>query len=154
MSKEIWRITSVPNLEVSSFGNVRNALTKREYAKSKNTKGYLQVHVTHKGTKHVKYIHRLVVECFITSVFDQVDHIDGDKENNSIENLRPCTQRQNVNYSKKSKHIGAHYDSWTGKWLACVCINKKRKNLGRFNTPEEASETYLKYLNSINERAL
>lgn len=47
------------------------------------------------------YIHRLVAQTFIPNPdnLTDVDHIDGDKDNNNVENLRWCTHKQNINYA-------------------------------------------------------
>ena len=51
------------------------------------------------GDYYQQYIHRLVAEAFISNPdkLPQIDHIDGNHRNNLVENLRWCTQPQNVN---------------------------------------------------------
>lgn len=58
-----------------------------------NTQGYLFV-VLQKGYKRqIRTIHRLVAETFN---YQQINHIDGNKHNNNIENLEWCTQKYNI----------------------------------------------------------
>lgn len=59
----------------------------------KHSNGYLRATIHGKD----KYIHRLVAECFIDNPdgMTEVNHKDGNKENNSVENLEWCTRSQN-----------------------------------------------------------
>ena len=59
--------------------------------------GYRIVTLSKKGTHHKKYIHRLVAEAFISNPYNKkyVNHIDGNKQNNRIDNLEWCTASEN-----------------------------------------------------------
>ena len=50
------------------------------------------------GTKTSKVIHRLVYENFVGEIVNVINHIDGDKTNNNIENLEDVTQQRNVEH--------------------------------------------------------
>lgn len=100
-----WRIIDGFNglYEVSSDGHVRNTETERLLAAcvDGSDKGYLYVHLmdrTHKK-KVNRHIHRLVAAAFIENPENKpyVDHIDGDRFNNSVDNLRWCTAKENSN---------------------------------------------------------
>lgn len=54
--------------------------------------GYLRLYVN----KELKYVHRLIMEAFNGYSDLTVDHIDGNKRNNSLENLEYVTQKENV----------------------------------------------------------
>lgn len=74
----------------------------------------------------------------------QIDHIDGDRTNNAILNLREADQStQNRNaampYRNKSGRIGVSYDRRRGKWVAQTRLLGRQINLGRFDTFEQAS---------------
>jgi hypothetical protein len=78
----------------------------------------------------------------------QIDHIDGNKQNNSIKNLRDVDQFKNQQNRTK-----ARVDSSTGfmgvskdgsKYKATIKVNKKRFYLGMFKTAEDAFEAYKK----------
>lgn len=76
-----------------------------------------------------------------------IDHIDGNKLNNSFENLRECTNAQNAYNSKTPKSNtsgfkGVSLDKRYNKWAAYIRFNYRRKGLGYFNTKEEAARAY------------
>jgi hypothetical protein len=78
-----------------------------------------------------------------------IDHIDGDKTNNNIENLRCVTSAQNTMNRKRppsnntSGYMGVYFDDSTSKkWRAGIAINGSFKHIGRFETKEEAAKAY------------
>lgn len=83
-----------------------------------------------------------------------VDHINGDLLDNRRQNLRICTQSENIHNTvgryknKSSKYRGVCFDNSRGTWLATICKTtdgkKYQKNLGRFLTEEEAALAYNK----------
>nr|DAR10600.1 MAG TPA: homing endonuclease [Caudoviricetes sp.] len=62
-----------------------------------NNKGYWQVMLTHNGKEKLYLVHRIVAESFIPNPnnFPQVNHKDGDKNNNHVNNLEWCTKSMN-----------------------------------------------------------
>lgn len=79
-----------------------------------------------------------------------VDHKDRVKTNNAIKNLRHATSSQNsmnkkMQSNNTSGFIGVHKLK-NGTWQARAVKNKKRKFLGSFKTPGEASEKYKDYI--------
>jgi hypothetical protein len=76
-----------------------------------------------------------------------LDHIDGNKSNNAIDNLREATGSQNKYNIKIRKdnsvgYKGVSLDKRCGRYRAYININGKQKSLGYYATPEEASEAY------------
>lgn len=76
-----------------------------------------------------------------------IDHRDNNPSHNWVLNLREATKHQNAGNSR------CHADSLSGikgvtkkrnKWSSKICVNGSIKNLGTFNTPEEAAEAYAK----------
>ena len=65
----------------------------------------------------------------------QIDHIDNNKLNNNIENLRVATQQQNM-WNKNCK--GYSFDKKNNKWRVRISVDGKSINGGYFNTEEEA----------------
>lgn len=77
-----------------------------------------------------------------------VDHIDGDKANNRLSNLRHATGSENLQNQRRahrnstSGFLGVSIQRRDGKWLATIKAGAKRLRLGTFSTPEEASDCY------------
>jgi len=73
----------------------------------------------------------------------QIDHIDGNRANNCITNLRECTlneNMQNVSKCKKqthSRHIGVSFHKAHGLWVGYLVVDGKRHSK-QFRTEEEA----------------
>lgn len=96
--------------EVSQMGNVRSlqrqietsrgvrTLNARRMTPFANDKGYWKVAITKHGTEHWKCIHKLVAEAFLQNplMLPEVDHIDGDKNNNGFSNLRWSSRLDNI----------------------------------------------------------
>jgi hypothetical protein len=67
----------------------------------------------------------------------QIDHIDRDPHNNSIENLRIANKQQN---EWNKPRLGCNFEK--GKWRARVKQNGKSLHLGLFDTKEAAQAAY------------
>ena len=113
--KEIWLpIKDYPNYEVSNLGRVRalkyySNVTKKYYDRilvlkvKTNRWGYNFVGISNRNGRKSKIVHRLVAETFIPNVngLREVNHIDGNKQNNRVENLEWCTRSQNLKHAYK-----------------------------------------------------
>ncbi len=79
----------------------------------------------------------------------EIDHINGDKSDNRIANLRDISRQGNAQNKTKSqsnnknKTLGVSWHKGAGKWQAHICIYKKRKYLGLFDDVKEAENAYL-----------
>ncbi len=78
---------------------------------------------------------------------NDIDHIDGNKSNNKIANLREATRSENL-YNRGNRkdntsgYKGVCFDKRSGKYRAYININGKQKSLGYHYTAEKASEAY------------
>lgn len=78
----------------------------------------------------------------------QIDHINGNRLDNRIENLRDVDgytnqrNRHNGNKGSSSKLCGVSFHKGTGKWRAQLSINKTTKHLGLFDSEVAAHNAY------------
>lgn len=106
MVKEIWKDISDYNglYQVSNLGRIKSFKRNREIILKpfKNRCGYYQVDLN-KNTKGKTYTnHRLVMFAFKLEEkfeYNEVNHIDGNKENNTLDNLEWCTRSENLKHA-------------------------------------------------------
>jgi hypothetical protein len=116
----------------------------RSVTLSKHSRGYLIVFIGHKSYKHhrvVYHAHHPEWDIHDHSSNNQIDHKDNNKTNNNISNLRVLSNAQNMQ-NRVAK--GYWFEKSRHKWRARVTINGKAKNIGSFDTEEEARQAYLK----------
>lgn len=91
-------------------------------------------------------VYRLHREIMKAKHGEFVDHIDGNGLNNTRENLRIVSHRENMQNQKnrggKSKFRGVYFNKSARKWRAQIQANGKRKYLGSYDTEEAASEAF------------
>lgn len=141
MEQEIWlKIIGYDNYSISNFGNVRNDKTSR-ILKNCEVNGYLHINLCNKQFR----IHRLVALTFIPNINNKeyIDHIDGNKKNNHISNLRWASCQENNRNQKLSKcnTSGIKGVSWSKekqKWRAYISIDNKSKHIGYFDSIDDA----------------
>ena len=150
---EYWLpIKDFVNYSVSTYGNVRNNKTGRilKVGKvGKVGKDYYAVKLSENGKVKTMKIHTLVSKAFISNPKNKrcVDHIDHNRFNNYILNLRFATDSENcMNRSKlknnSSGFIGVSSRKDIKKYRAQYALNGKLKHIGYYETPEEASFAY------------
>lgn len=104
MKNEVWKeINDIPNYEVSNLGNIRSKKTLRKL-KCGLVRGYPHIDLYNSKGRKNYYIHRLVAELFIPNPnnLPQVNHKDGNKLNNSVDNLEWCTCKENILHGIKN----------------------------------------------------
>lgn len=96
---EKWKdLTGHNGYLVSTCGRIKNKKTGRIYNGSVNNHGYVRFDLCENGKRFAIAGHRAVAEAFLppSAGRDCVNHKDGDKTNNSVNNLEWCTPRENV----------------------------------------------------------
>ena len=125
---ELWKDIPDTNgkLQVSSYGRIRSYMRDRENGSILKTvadrKGYLRLRVTVERDKRCYKVHRLVADAFLDNPEGktQVNHIDGDKTNNCIDNLEWVTNTENA-------HHAIEAGLWSNVFEASARVNEARK---------------------------
>ena len=103
---EINRAGEVYSIERSYIGGYGAIchIPRRKKALVKCANGYFGVGLHKEGNSKVIPIHRILAETFIENPnnFNFVNHKDGNKENNNLENLEWCTQSENISHSYRT----------------------------------------------------
>lgn len=96
-----------------------------------------------------KYLsHRLIWKLVYNTEPKEIDHIDGDRSGNRIENMRSVDREANMRNMKRSKRntsgtTGVSFRADRGVWRAYIYVDGKIKSLGHFATAEEAKAARL-----------
>jgi len=111
--------------------------------KKKTKNGYIMLTIRDSNSK-MFYVLAHQFAWFITynETVECIDHINRLKTDNRISNLRSVTKSQNAMNLDIAK--GYSYSKRNGKYIAMIMVNNKRKQLGTFDTSEEARICYLK----------
>lgn len=142
--------------EVSNVGRIRSlsrVITKingaKYYKKGRmrvpviNGCGYLAVNLCMDGKCLSTRVHKIVVETFLGYSDLHVDHIDGDKKNNNIDNLEYVTSRENTRrYREGKRDLPVGVSVSPNGYRARINNKNKEISLGVFDTSLEASEAY------------
>jgi hypothetical protein len=92
-------------------------------------------------------VHRLIWKFHHGSEPRQVDHIDGNRSNSKIENLRAACEKTNQRNRGKqgnntSGYKGAYFRKSDGRWMSAICLHGKQKHLGYFPNAAAAHAAY------------
>lgn len=114
--------------------------------------GYECVSLKQDGRRKTLGRHQVVFIVTHGYLPDEIDHIDGDKTNNSPSNLRACSSTQNKRntvgrrtyrgQATLSQFKGVSCDVRDGRWTAVIRVNGRNKSLGRFDTEVAAAKAY------------
>ncbi len=86
-----------------------------------------------------------------------IDHIDGNRDNNAIANLRDVSAKQNSQNQKKAQKdnrtgfLGVHQQAGRSNFYAMIAVNRQNQYLGTFDCPQEAHEAYLSAKRQLHE---
>lgn len=129
----IGRIRSLDRLNIYKNGSKRIEKGKI-LSLSHNKLGYIQVLLHKENKRYSRRVHRLVAQAFISNPnnYNEINHIDGNKENNKTDNLQWCNRTQNVrhaiNTGLRKKYYGRRRDK---------AMIRKLDELGRVTIPKE-----------------
>ena len=120
--------------------------------------GYCIVKLSKNGISHKLFVHRIVYGSFKGKLSEKlvVDHINCNKLDNRIENLRQITSRENTSRAKISSFgRGVKFFKERNMYGSFIQIEKIRYNLGYFSNCIDAQKAYMKALEKWeNERIL
>ncbi len=130
---------------VSNLGNIKNNKSGHVLRPSLSSNGYYRITLCYNGKRNYKCIHRLVAENFLENLEDKeiVDHINNNRIDNRVENLRFVTNSENIMNSSQSRNNssgvkGVSFQKNKNKWHAQICVNRVRIHIGLYETIEEA----------------
>lgn len=112
-----------------------------------STHGYYEVRVDGQMYQVHRLMYMIHNSIDIIEPLRYIDHINGDRLDNSKENLRICTKGENQRNSGKQVNNTSGYKgvSWCKKdrkWVAQISHGNKIRCIGRYSTPELAYEAY------------
>lgn len=121
-------VQGYPDYLIGEDGRIWSKKT-HKYLKPAYTKtGYASVELFNSSGSKRLLIHRLVARAFIPNPLNlpQVNHIDEDPRNNSVDNLEWCTAKYNMNYGNgaKTRHVNINYS----KPIYKVVAREKRQS--------------------------
>ena len=108
-------------------------------------------YVKHNGYKQIKiknknYLTHRLIWLYVHGKFPEntIDHINGIRHDNNIENLRDVSQKENNKNKAKHKnntsgYVGVCWNRDSDKWMARIAVDGKLKYLGLFNILEDAA---------------
>ena len=145
----IKQVPGHPLYEVSDNGMVfsNRSGTRLQMKGVKSVNGYQNFTID----KRTYGVHQLVAMAFLNHVpcglKIVVDHIDENKQNNHVSNLRLFSNRTNVHNkrtNRSSMFKGVYFHFYNSKYVAQICLNGKSKYLGAFECHIKAHLEYLK----------
>jgi len=153
----IWKKIQEYDYSINEEGEVRNDLTGIIRKNHLDKYGYFIIYLYKNNYRKEFRIHRLLCKYFKEDYSEelQVDHIDKNRQNNNLNNLRMVTPQQNASNRNKqknssSKYKGVCFKKNEKKWQARITINLKTIQIGYFNTQEEAAKAYNDYIDQNN----
>ena len=164
---EVWKeINGYDGYHISSLGRVKSTKRCRVdhdiiMKPSFDGRGYLQVCLYNNGKGKTLKIHKLMAIAFLNhkqnGMREVINHKDGNKENNNIDNIEVVSQRFNMNeyfrlnsHKLSSKYTGVHWNKAVGKWESQLKVNNKKICVGYFHSEIEASLAYQNKINELN----
>ena len=144
--EEYRKIKGFERYSVSNYGNVRSDITGIILSKRKANNGYLRVNLRTGKVAYEKptvvHVHRLVAEAFLPNPCKkkEVNHIDGNKHNNCVENLEWVTRAENMYHARVSGLLRPNYGANHFKSKPVIAYDfKTHQKLAQFESAHIAS---------------
>lgn len=139
--EEVWKpIESFERYEVSTMGNVRRG--EKLLVPGLDSDGYQQVNLYTGGKRCTQKVHRLVMDAFNTNTENkpQIDHINRERTDNRLQNLRWVTASENVRNSKwfTDEMYGLSWNKKNSSYVVRVNVEGKERYFGSRKTLEDA----------------
>lgn len=155
MSNRFTPIKDFDDYQIDLYGNVYS-VRRGIILKPCINKGYHHVVIRRDGKSYKTPIHRLLYQTFVGELIPgmHIDHIDHNRSNNSLSNLRQISHRANSSHRKKkhtSKYVGVCWVSKVKKWKAQIAIDGRNIFLGQGASEYDAHLRYQGKLKELQE---
>lgn len=143
------KIRGYPNYQITEEGNVYSLKSKKYLKKSLDGNGYYKISLCKNGKQKTFKIHRLVASHFLKNIENKicVNHKNGNKLDNSVNNLEWCTHSENIKHAYdiklKMPRKGNQYSNKNIFWK----ISKKDKIFILKNMNKKTQKQIAKELN-------
>ena len=145
---EVWKkIEGFENYDISNYGNVRSTYKNRILKPQNDKNNYYIINLWKNKKGKTFKIHRLVAIAFIPNLENkpQVNHINGIKKDNRVENLEWCTPSENMKHALKNglkiplKGEECKVSKATEEQVKEILIKKKNSNGAKYWGVKELS---------------
>ena len=149
--EEYRTIKDFETYEISNLGNVRNINTGKILNQHLNHEGYKRCDLYNNKKRFTKSIHRMIADAFIPNPENKecVDHINGNRQENSLNNLRWASKTENginkkIQTNNSTGYTGVMFDKRCNKYFSQIKYNNKIYHLGTFDNISDAVEARLR----------
>lgn len=153
MKKELYNIKGFDGYKINEDGEIYNVRTGRKMKASNNGKGYRQLQLSVKGVSKNVSIHRVVFTTFVSPIPKglEINHIDGDKSNNSLNNLELVSHIDNMIKAVETGLIksGSMAESSKGVNQLDVMTNEVLNNFGSISIASRKTNVSLSSISAV-----
>lgn len=164
MIMELWKVNSkewvvcedYPSYMINREGQVKSNLSNKILKPSRLKTGYICVGLRKHGKSYTVRLHRLLAKAFIPNPNNKphIDHINGVRDDNRLENLRWCTNKENQNFELARIN---NSNALKGKKQSKESVEKRantlQKSIGKKVNQFDKDGSFIRSFNSFNEAA-
>jgi hypothetical protein len=161
---KLWKVNSkewvvcedYPSYMINREGQVKSNLSNKILKPSRLKTGYICVGLRKHGKSYTVRLHRLLAKAFIPNMGNKphVDHINGVRDDNRLENLRWCTNKENQNFELARIN---NSNALKGKKQSKESVEKRantlQKSIGKKVNQFDKDGSFIRSFNSFNEAA-